>query len=218
VTLADERRTETTDAEGRFEFRGLAAKRYEVIVRKLGYVFADTVVEIADEENRSIQVRLVRGTNLDSVSVRERGGMMSSFDEHRKIGLGQFLTREELDKVRGAMLGSVLSQFRGTKIMVGRGNYSAVASSRGGTSLNGDGLRGLKPACYSTVILDNMVVYSEKAGRPGNQALFMINEMSPDQLEGVEFYQGPAQIPDRYSGLDLSCGLLVLWTRRTFAP
>jgi hypothetical protein len=46
----------------------------------------------------------------------------------------------------------------------------------------------------------------------------MINDISPDQLEGVEFYAGPGQVPDKYAGLDLECGLLVLWTRRTFAP
>jgi hypothetical protein len=47
-----------------------------------------------------------------------------------------------------------------------------------------------------------------------DQPLFDVNSMMPGLLEGVEYYSGPAQVPARYSRVNLECGVLLLWTRR----
>jgi hypothetical protein len=66
--------------------------------------------------------------------------------------------------------------------------------------------------CYMTVYLDRAPVYSGRDREP----LFDISSISPDRIEAIEVYSGPSQIPVEYQGLHTSCGLMVIWTRRTF--
>jgi hypothetical protein len=61
------------------------------------------------------------------------------------------------------------------------------------------------------VYLNNATVY---AGR-NEEPLFDVNTIRPDQLEAVEYYAGAAETPLEYGTLDSTCGVLVLWTRRT---
>ncbi len=68
----------------------------------------------------------------------------------------------------------------------------------------------MRPACYANVYLDRMLIYD------GRQPLPDVNSIVPDVLEAVEFYEGAAQIPAMYQRLNTNCGVLVLWTRRTF--
>ena len=100
-------------------------------------------------------------------------------------------------------------------------NRSWVASTRRPPSLrpemvSGPGYspedrrNGAKPACYSNVYLDNMKIYSGRHEEP----LFNINTISPDRIEAIEYYSGVSQIPNMYTGLDTTCGVLVIWTRR----
>jgi len=44
---------------------------------------------------------------------------------------------------------------------------------------------------------------------------FDISTIEADQLEAVEYYSGPSQLPLKYATLDSRCGVLVLWTRRS---
>lgn len=74
----------------------------------------------------------------------------------------------------------------------------------------GDFIRGARLDCYANVFLDGFQVYH---GRDG-EALFDVNSIPVEMIEGIEYYAGPAETPTRYSSLDMSCGVLVIWTRR----
>ena len=102
----------------------------------------------------------------------------------------------------------------------GRGNQAWVVSGRVGGSLSGRALRrgdaadvqaGARPDCYARVYMDGKKAYAGRDGEP----LFDVNSLHPAQLEAVEYYAGPAQTPLEYSDLDSTCGVLVLWTRRS---
>jgi hypothetical protein len=68
---------------------------------------------------------------------------------------------------------------------------------------------GVKVACYAQVYLDDALMNPSRPTEP-----FDIGTIYADQLEGVEFYAGPSQLPLKYAKLDSRCGVLVLWTRR----
>ena len=40
-------------------------------------------------------------------------------------------------------------------------------------------------------------------------------QLSPDQVEAIEYYSGPASTPMRYSRQNSNCGVIVIHTRRT---
>jgi len=41
-----------------------------------------------------------------------------------------------------------------------------------------------------------------------------INDISPDMIEGIEIYKGPAHTPARYAASGGPCGVILIWTRK----
>jgi len=163
---------------------------------------------------------LKRVTTLEAVNV-SANAVIPSFEDNRAIGLGQFMTRADLAKLDGLKLGDILRQMRGVQVMTGRGGYAWLASGRGIKTLGGsqsglsreDIYRGARSACYAQVYLDQVLIYgSKRAG--GAEELFDLNSVSPEQIEAIEYYSGPATTPLMYSRLNSNCGVLVIHTRR----
>jgi len=66
--------------------------------------------------------------------------------------------------------------------------------------------------CYAHVYLDNLIVYRGQNGEP----LFDTNSLRPDGIEAIEYYTNNAEMPARYLSTGSDCGVLVVWTRRTY--
>jgi outer membrane receptor for ferrienterochelin and colicin len=189
-----------------------------VVVRRIGYGPLTVQIAIAARQTLERRIVLHKAVTLDSVVVTAAGGI-PAFEEHRKAGVGHFLTRADLEKHAGRLLSDVLAQIPGVGVVRGSGRSAWVIARRGARSLQGsnrldsaDSAMGAQSgACYSRVFLDNASVY--RGDRDG-ESLFDINSVSPDQIEAIEFYTGPAQIPLRYSNVSTVCGVLVLHTRR----
>ena len=185
---------------------------------------------------------LPRAVALDSVVVRA-SERLPLFDEHRKLGLGEFLTREDLAKVEGRRLSDVLNTMRGVRVVTGKGANAWVSSRHrvggGGYSAKTNPGNNVFPdaadsamgapavSCYAQVYLDNMLVFNGRKTleRPNPNAptatrqmrfdpLFNINSIAPEQIEAIEYYSSPAEVPMRYSGSNSDCGVLVIHTRR----
>jgi hypothetical protein len=45
---------------------------------------------------------------------------------------------------------------------------------------------------------------------------FNISELRVTDLEAIEYFAGASEVPNEYSGLNTTCGLLVLHRRRTW--
>jgi hypothetical protein len=109
IVLPGLNRLAVTGANGSFRFNDVPAGLHRVTIRRPG--FAPINSEIGFTENQSIDQRIVLGraqTALAAVTITEAPSVNSSFDENRKLGLGKFLTRAELDKQPGKPLGMVL--------------------------------------------------------------------------------------------------------------
>jgi hypothetical protein len=208
-----------TDQRGSFRFSDVRAGEHELVVRRMGFGPLATRITIAANQSTDRRILLPSVVILDSVVVRANA-LLPSFEEHRAIGLGHFITRAELEKREGGRTADVLAQVAGAGVVRGKGSYAWVASTRGPHSLTpksgildqADVALGAAPgACYAQVYLDHALVYS---GRPG-EGLFSVNSLPVSAIEAIEYYAGPARTPLKYQRLDSNCGVLVIWTRRT---
>jgi hypothetical protein len=161
-----------------------------VTLRKVGYAPATLVIEAADTTStfRQDLSKLVDLAPITATAPRTDilSRLMTGFEERRKVGLGKFVTRDELRKNDGRTLSDALA---------GLGIVPENRDPRCGRRalVFVDGVR------LGTGWTDNLL----KAW-PGNYA---------DDFDGVEFYSGAAA-PAEFSGPGLSCGALVLWTRK----
>lgn len=225
VSIVDLDKSTISDSKGAFTIRGIPAGEHHVLVRRVGYGPLDTKLTFADNRTLTRNVFLAKVVTLDSVVVQSTTliRQMADFEENRRIGLGKFWTRADLEKYKALPLASALQQTSGMNIIRGHGNHAWVTASRGNHSLGAgaykiqqsDSVMGaLDLTCYATVYVDGVRVFHPS--RSGTQPpLFDLSEIAPEQIEGVEYYAGASSTPAQYNDLDSSCGVLVIHTRRT---
>jgi len=222
VSLPDLGRTTTTDAMGSFRLSALPPGTHRVLIRRLGFSPAEFQVTLGDADSVNRQILLRPTVVLDAVRVVGAAvdRAMQSFEDHRRTGLGHFLTRADLANSREVSMSGVLEPISGLHLLRGRSGRAWVAGGRGPQSIawtslpGGDGadaFAGAPRACYARVYVNRQLVYSGRQGEP----LFDVNSVRPDELEAVEYYAGPSETPGEYTDLDATRGVLVLRTKRS---
>lgn len=213
-------RVTRTDARGAFRLADIPEGTHRVTVRRLGYSPFDGELTFTANEDEERQVALSRITVIDSVVIRANlpDPRLSSFEEHRKLGLGHFWDREALEKLGGVSTAGVLATTPGLGVMSGRGSHAWVLSKRAPPSLGGTNVyspttaernMGMRKGCFSQVYIDGLLQ------NPGSPTVpFDLASISPDRIAAMEYYSGPATTPVRYTGLNSACGVLVIWLRR----
>lgn len=238
VLITDLGLSGTTNARGEFRITGITAGTHTVQVRQIGFAFSEQRIEFGNEPvDRTLFMSRV--TTLDSVSVTaspysKNDEGMRTFAENRKLGLGKFFTREDLEKARQRPMVDILGQLSGTKPLSVQGGLGYILSSRGTRSMSNEcsppmqdhpaadtlsrrrtGVRAVTlpclTGCFPHVYLDGVDVSPNEVPN--------INRFNPDQLEAIEVYTGGAQVPPEYNRLNKSyCGVIVLHTRRGKLP
>lgn len=224
IAIPGLRRATSTDSLGRFSLTEVRAGTYEIAVRRVGYEPVNRRLVLQQGQVVEDTIRLKRVAVLESVNVS--AGIIRSFEENRAIGLGKFLDRHELEKMKTRRTSEIIAEISRAAVINGRGNNAWLIGRRGQKSLNpktcgagGGGLdqadlaMGAEPCqCYSQVYLDKSIMY-RNTGRAG-EPLFNLNTVNPDQIEAIEYYPGPASTPLEYSTLNSQCGVLIIHTRR----
>jgi hypothetical protein len=218
VSLPGAALTTVTDSAGRFQIFDVPSGVQVLRGRLLGHRLTEVSVEVASGNHTQQDLALAWIPQMDTITaVASRG--IGSFDEHRRLGLGHFLTRDDLKRAEGLRLSHALSQLPGLHIQNGRANSAYIAGGRGKTSITGkcrdrESFEGSGPsancACFAQVYVDDMLVFA------GGEFDVVpdINRFLPESVEAVEFYSGAAQTPAKYSRLNSNCGVLVIHTRR----
>jgi hypothetical protein len=221
VALPDLGKTVTTDEQGRFRLGDIRPGTHRVLVRRLGYAPLDTAIGFRANQTLDRRIILRRTVTLDSVNVvAEQPILPSSFDQNRRLGLGQFITRDALAKQEGRKLSDMLRELRGADLEQGTGGRAWLLSSRSPAALgktdiyyaeSHEILQGMrKEGCYAQVYRDDVLLNPSNPTEP-----FDVNSIVLNQVEAIEYYSGPAQTPAKYNRLGAHCGVLVLWTRRS---
>lgn len=211
--------TTMADGEGEFRFRGLGPGRYSLRVGRLGY--QEARIELQTNDTLEIALRLsVAAVALEPLEVRtamdasSASAAMEGFERRRSGALGgTFLTRDQIARHAGGSVIDLIRLVPGIKVS-GRIGYGAyIVSNRTG--------------CPPAVYMDAAPVFRPDGrsalggtGRPRDGiitesgALDALSLVHPLELEGIEIYTGPSQVPAVFGGSTAQCGVIALWTRR----
>jgi hypothetical protein len=184
-----------TGTNGRFRMIRIPPGQYIVLVRRLGFEPTSANVQVAAAETLRVSFSLERVVaTLDTVRVATEhvSPRMAEFDARRKLGEGQFMTQDQIEKANSPWVSSLLANFK---------HVLVVYDTGGARALN---FRGIGRKCPFQILVD---------GLPQPNANLDLLP-SPKELAGVEVYLGAATIPLPYKRLDgATCGLIMIWTR-----
>ena len=189
---------EVTDRSGRFEFAALPGGEYLLRAEHLGFERAADTLHLVPGVNLDVSIPMgAAAIELPSIVVtaRVKGLEQVGFYERRQSGLGSFLTRTEINKMRGIALPSDL--LRG---------FNGVNLAR---RPNGRGYR---------VVGRNHCPYRYYVDGVRIGPYFDFDDLEWHWIDAVEVYNGLGQIPARFQDAEpinvRSCGVVVVWTRQ----
>jgi hypothetical protein len=188
----------TSDSLGNFVFPNLPAGIVRFLVRARS--FPSTLIAVALVKGESMS----RVIQLDSTDVgrtaaqrlpaeavvasRPPAPRYVDFERRRLTGRGQYLTREDLEKGRYGSLQDAMRTLRGVNVECGGGGGCAIRMSRA------------PMRCSPEYIVDERV-----------DNMFGPSTAIRD-IEGVEVYTGPSDVPGEFAGRNAGCGVIVIWT------
>lgn len=195
----------TTDERGHFRISGIPSGRVLLMIRRIGYVSLPSILEVVagDTLRSSFTLeRVVPALDTVVVAARTPDNPLSEFEKRRRQGVGQFMTREQIEKLHFAETASYLLTFKSTEVIANK-----LLNKRDRPLRN----------CPYQFFLDGVLV---------NTPDVIADLPRPGELAGIEVYSGPSTIPIQYNTIGdgagpgansnggASCGVVLLWTRR----
>ena len=199
-----------TDTSGAFHFEKLPVGIVRFLIRAPGFPQQGVVVALAVGEamERRIELdsstvaavdaanqaatsgqraqRLAQVTVVDAASL---GPRYANFERRRKTGAGQYLVRDDIEKAGSSNLQDAVRAMRGVQLDCGGGNGCTIHMTRA------------PMRCTPEYVVDDNVD----------------NTFGPDipvrDIEALEVYTGPSDVPGEYAGRNAGCGVIVIWTR-----
>lgn len=202
-----------TDQAGRVTLGGVPPGTHTLVVRRIGYEVLERVVAVPGADT----VRVAAGTLalkavpfvLDTVVITGEleGGRwlgLVGFHERRKMGFGEFITRQEFERYVPSDVTDILRRL--TAIGV-RPNPNYGRPWAGGLLDPRRWIIGPGDACPALFFLDGASI--------GDARYVELDYvLGVNQIEAIEAYNGPAQVPVMFNRTGSQCGVVVLWTRR----
>jgi outer membrane receptor protein involved in Fe transport len=188
----------TTDHDGLVLIHGVSDGTRVVDVRLLGYApLSRSVAFHADSTSAILFELAVQPIGLDSVqaaaTARRSNLMRRGFYERKRSGSGTFLTRDEIERFQPRFLSDVLRRVGGVQV---------GSSSRGLPSTQMRGQQSIAGSCPVQYYVDGVLTTA-----------YSIDEMRPEDIDGIEVYRGAASIPASFKRGTASCGVILLWSR-----
>lgn len=193
----------TSDSTGEFRIyisRGAKTELFFLSASVLGYEPIErSPLRIKQGESVAVDVHMVIApAQLAPVNViarrRYTPGVLHEFHERaqrtERTGLGRVLNRSELESMPHMNLVRAVSQYAGVRYTpVSNGGFiSETITMRGG--------------CRPAVFLDRIQLAAED-----------YSHVLTTDLEGVEIYRGPEEVPPEYAARAGTCGAILAWSR-----
>jgi len=194
VTALDGRRAATTDSSGGFTFTGLGAGAFIIEIGAIGYAQGSWRVSL-----KTGQV-LTYGFDLDplayelpEVVVKGKESpfarRFADFERRRQVGIGAFLTQQEIERANPTTLIDVLVSIRGVRqVCVTNDCVAKMVRS--------------PPGCYPQYYID------------GRESTSYFARLTPPlDVRGIEIYRGASETPGEFQGSNSGCGVIAIWTK-----
>ncbi|NUP55819.1 MAG: TonB-dependent receptor plug domain-containing protein [Gemmatimonadaceae bacterium] len=188
-----------TNDSGGFRMVNLPVGIGKVTVRRMGFGPATAEVRLRSGRTDSLVFALnPLATTLAGVLVEDEyearsHRLLAGFWERRSRGFGYFLTRDEIEK-RDAHEFADLARMAPNVLVGTRNGRRVIRFTRSATARD----------CPPQYVVDGMKIEN---GSP--------DEFTPQDVEAIEFYSGPATIPPQFAPRfnSYTCGAVVIWTR-----
>ena len=187
----------TTNARGEFVLDSLPGGTQALVVRRVGFAPARTIVDITATTPAQVSVRLERAApRLAPVVVKAQAEALSrvGFEERQKRGMGRYLGPEDISRIQPQLVTSALRTLPGLRVVPnGTGGYTVESSRGAGMGCVGYWVDGAP--------------FREVA--PGD----LDNAFPASTLAAIEVYQ-PGTAPPQFSSPGQSaCTSVVIWTQ-----
>jgi Carboxypeptidase regulatory-like domain len=201
IALANSHIKTTTSDSGTFALRDLPAGSQTIQIRKVGFTAIDTALMLSSKSPVQFELRVHQAAvTLSAVNVKaEREAALErvGFEHRRKIGIGRYLTADDMHNRGGEYFSDAMRTVLGLSVRTTRSGRQVIVPSRG-ASMGGRG-------CVAYVI-DRAPFYDRP---PGSIDDFL----RPDDVIGVEVYQ-PSESPADVVTAP-NCVSVVIWTKAT---
>ncbi len=183
-----------SDARGRFRTESVPLGAYQLGVEVLPFTGLAHPIVFSEAGIVDVRVEMVRvDYELEPVVVsarRQTNLERSGFFERQERGMGQFVTRDEIEASAALRVSDLFRRIPGARV---------VRGSRGGIERESVRLRG---GCMPRFVIDGMML---------NGPVVIDDLLATTDVEAVEVYHG-ANAPIRFAGQS-SCGVVMVWTR-----
>lgn len=191
------------DLDGRFAVAAPAPGTYRLHATRMGYydVLSDRLAVAAGDVRLRVALApapvAVEGLEV-TTERRDLSLDAVDFYDRQSMGLGHFLTAEEIDGRPGMVrMGDLLREIPGVRIVESHFGHPRVLLRGTPTIRNPRGL------CEPALVLDGI-----RIDPPWTQLV------TPRELEGVEVYARALHVPVMFGAVARGCGVIVAWTRR----
>lgn len=186
-----------TDARGAFELFTLQVDTVTISLRRIGFEPVDAVLTTRNRMWDTVLVqlettaRVLEERKITETPTRKALGLRD-FEERRKVGLGQYVTREDIVARGSFRLSDLLRAKRGVNVV--KGGRVRFASSGGSRQL-----------CQPDIWID------------GARSIPMeIDELPSSTVEAIELYPNFSSVPIEFQRVGANttpCGTIVVWSR-----
>lgn len=204
-----------TDSTGYFLFNEISAKFVKVSVEKITYDGA-IIGPMRLKKNKPVKLKVVLTPiphYTDEVVVataRDRKDLQETGFYNRKMkGLGKFISFEDIKKKRFHSIWQIIQDFP----QLGLDGQNLIYNKRARTGLKGTSA----VTIYIDGIIHEQLIPVPSSGSEKKESFLTVSldqVLNLEQVSGVEFYSGSAEIPIQYSKFNTAAGVLLIWTKR----
>jgi Carboxypeptidase regulatory-like domain len=201
--------TTVTDSAGRFTLRAASGGTYRLTTSHIAFAPVAADVEVGSGSMVEVVLRLsVAPTELPAIEVVARGrapdaGLeRAGFYDRRNAGFGVFRTPDDIERRRIFAPSDLFLSTNGIRV-----EYAGIQGKDVRMT------RGADTDCRPRVFIDN--VMARRGGRnsmPGDPPLDAL--VAAGDILAVEIYRSPSETPQQYAGNDVTCGVIIFWTKR----
>jgi Carboxypeptidase regulatory-like domain/CarboxypepD_reg-like domain/TonB-dependent Receptor Plug Domain len=209
--------TTLTDGSGGYAFANVPWGVYFLVVDHLAYAHQERAIRIMGDRAHEVNLGLVtEAIQLDPIDVKIRSrdwfGGMRGFRARRLRGFGYFVDRQAIERRGAIRVIDILREIPGVNVEMARADSAAIGRTTTQTLFfrncwryTPDGRKFATPPVFYLNGVKQMSI---------NLASGDLDTVLPSEIEAIEVYRGPAEVPADFSGSDAGCGVIAIWTKR----